>query len=211
MNKYPSLADKQFLMALPVFFKYDPDSGEIGIRGCVVGVSVRGGAKDVTLRASGRSIEGMYAAVILKTGMDISEFSVRRINKGAGDNRWANLEVYSRQVARPHFADIPSELTPDTTSIIYSYTHRTNGLKYIGRTINPESRMKDHICSALNPKTKFSKALAEHGVNAFDYRVLKVCHVDTMRYWEAYYIDRYEAVKTGYNTAKVKYRMERVH
>ena len=61
--------------------------------------------------------------------------------------------------------------------IIYCYTNLKNNKKYIGQTINPEQRYKQHISSAFNPNDKdyeavIHRAFRKYGYDSFVYEIL---------------------------------------
>ena len=79
--------------------------------------------------------------------------------------------------------------------IIYCYTNLINNKKYIGQTINPEQRYKQHLSSAFNPNDKeydslIHRAFRKHGFNNFQYSILidDINHIDLLNNLERYYI-----------------------
>jgi group I intron endonuclease len=65
--------------------------------------------------------------------------------------------------------------------IIYCYTNKLNGKKYIGQTIHPEQRKRNHIHEALkkNSDYNFHCALRKYGIENFAYEVLLECESRT--------------------------------
>ncbi len=87
------------------------------------------------------------------------------------------------------------------TGIIYCYTNKINGKKYIGQTINPEQRKRNHKHEALNYKTDyyFHRAIRKHGLENFEYKVLEE-NIENLSDREEYYIKEYNTLwPNGYN------------
>ena len=62
--------------------------------------------------------------------------------------------------------------------IIYSYTSKIDGKKYIGQTKRPLHRHSSHVYYSNKkgaPHLPFNKSASQHGLDAFSYNVLKVC------------------------------------
>lgn len=91
--------------------------------------------------------------------------------------------------------------------IIYCYTNKINGKRYIGQTINPEQRYSAHKSAAYNKnnyeyKTPFHAAIRKYGWENFDYTILvqDVNDIDLLNSLECYYIKAYNSkVPNGYN------------
>jgi group I intron endonuclease len=62
------------------------------------------------------------------------------------------------------------------TCYLYTITHRESGKAYVGISVKPERRWIQHRYQARhNPKKHLHCALAKHGPEAFDWRVVEVC------------------------------------
>ena len=108
--------------------------------------------------------------------------------------------------------------------IIYCYTNKINGLKYIGQTTNEQGRRY----SFLNPNSryctsykqfknggtlsKFDQARKDYGLEAFDYEILETFEnedseylVDQLNALETYYINKYDSMNNGYNMTEGGY------
>ena len=57
--------------------------------------------------------------------------------------------------------------------IIYCYTNKINGKKYVGQTIHPEKRKWEH--SKAYDDSIFHRAIRKYGFDAFDYEVIEEC------------------------------------
>lgn len=85
--------------------------------------------------------------------------------------------------------------------IIYCYTNKNTGKKYIGQTIHPEQRKRSHLHDAMkrNSDYYFHRSIRKHGINAFDYGVLEE-NVENLNEKENHYIDMYNTIwPNGYN------------
>ena len=93
--------------------------------------------------------------------------------------------------------------------VIYCYTDKTNGKKYIGQTISEKRRIIEHLRQTQKYKTVFDKVLQKKGIENFDYDILfeieekrsKISGILNEK--EEYYIKRYNSqVPNGYNVSK---------
>ena len=83
---------------------------------------------------------------------------------------------------------------------IYEYTHRENGKKYIGMTIDPIERNKNHQ-NASDPNSVFHAAIRKYGFDAFNYHVIEWCDESYLGEREMYWISHYNTFKgDGYNS-----------
>jgi group I intron endonuclease len=86
--------------------------------------------------------------------------------------------------------------------IIYCYTNIKNGKKYVGRTIDPEQRKRNHICEALKRGSDyyFHRALRKHGLESFTYEILGEFEEEILDDMEIKFINEYNTVwPNGYN------------
>lgn len=90
--------------------------------------------------------------------------------------------------------------------IIYCYTNKVNGKRYIGQTINPDQRFNAHKSSAFNSKSQeynslIHQAFRKYGYENFIYEVLDEADtVEELNGLEVYYIAHYNTqVPNGYN------------
>jgi len=85
--------------------------------------------------------------------------------------------------------------------IIYCYTNKNTGKKYIGQTINPEQRKRSHLHEAivLESDYYFHRSIRKHGIDAFEYEVLED-NVENLNERENHYINMYDTLwPNGYN------------
>lgn len=98
------------------------------------------------------------------------------------------------------------------TGIIYMYSNKTNGKKYIGQTLDEKSRIREHKCHA-NSRTDsqfaFYSAIRKYGWDNFEYEVLvrvetedKKSLINTLNQLEVYYISKYNSYENGYNNTR---------
>ena len=87
--------------------------------------------------------------------------------------------------------------------IIYSYTNRNTGKKYIGQTIHPEQRKRNHLHEATVKGSDyyFHRSIRKHGWDAFDYEVLEEgIEQKDLNDRESFYIEKYNTIwPDGYN------------
>ena len=82
--------------------------------------------------------------------------------------------------------------------IIYCYTNKINGKKYIGQTINPQLRYNAHKSNYKNPNhieynSLIHKAFRKYGFNNFTYEVLVkgIDDINVLNELEIYYIKKF--------------------
>ena len=91
--------------------------------------------------------------------------------------------------------------------IIYCYTNKINGKKYVGQTINPEQRYNAHKSNYQNRNhTEYNslihKACRKYGFNNFTYEVLVkgIDDINVLNELEIYYIKKFNCqTPNGYN------------
>lgn len=87
--------------------------------------------------------------------------------------------------------------------VIYCYTNRATGRKYIGQTIHPEQRKLNHYHKAINEESHyyFHRSIRKHGWETFEYEVLEEdVKKEDLNDRETYYIKKYDTLwPNGYN------------
>lgn len=90
----------------------------------------------------------------------------------------------------------------EEVGIIYGWYNTKSEKWYIGQTIRPLERFKDHIDAAINKKdnTKFHNALRKYGLDKFVYCVLEenVLRVN-LNLKEIEWIEEFDSFYGGYN------------
>ena len=93
--------------------------------------------------------------------------------------------------------------------IVYCYTNKKNGKKYIGQTINEKRRKNDHLKQNQKYKTLFDKILQKEGKENFTYEILynvvemrsKIFNILNEK--EKYFIQLYNTqLPNGYNISE---------
>lgn len=85
--------------------------------------------------------------------------------------------------------------------IIYCYTNKNTGRKYIGQTIHPDQRKRNHLYEATVKESDyyFHRSIRKHGWSAFEYEVLEE-NVENLNERENHYINMYDTLwPSGYN------------
>lgn len=85
---------------------------------------------------------------------------------------------------------------------IYKITNKQNGKLYIGRSKDIFNRWKSHLTS-LRKKKHGNQHLQEDfnafGIDNFSFEIVEVCKIGESIARESHYIEKYNAVKNGYN------------
>ena len=84
--------------------------------------------------------------------------------------------------------------------IIYCYHNLITGKKYIGQTIKPELRYKQHISQSKRERDKFHTAMRKNGVESFVYGVIEEIEEKELDSREIHWIREYNSVENGYNS-----------
>lgn len=77
-----------------------------------------------------------------------------------------------------------------------------NGMKYVGQTTkNPKKRLAEHLSGAkYGSSMRLHFAIRQFGEQNFELRILQSdIPLDILDYTEAYYIAKYDSIKSGYN------------
>lgn len=88
---------------------------------------------------------------------------------------------------------------------IYKITNKNNNKTYIGQSINPEKRLKEHIYGRKNKKIPyFERILRKYGIEEFTFEIIdKSNNRDYIDYLEKKYIKKFNCIKpNGYNILK---------
>ena len=92
------------------------------------------------------------------------------------------------------------------TSGIYVIENTVNGKKYIGSAVDINKRKKLHLYHLRGDKhhsRKLQNSYNKHGEEAFAFRPLLICRKEDLLFYEQLVLDKFDAVRTGYNVAPV--------
>lgn len=92
----------------------------------------------------------------------------------------------------------------ESKNVIYCYTNKINGKKYVGQTIQTlKERHRKHISPTNNndKNSIFHNAIKKHGIENFTLEILHFADVYSINLLEIYYIEHLNLLdrKTGYN------------
>lgn len=83
---------------------------------------------------------------------------------------------------------------------IYCFTHIESGKKYVGSSIDINSRKAAHIRAAKgNRGCSFHRQMIQLGIENFAFEILELCEVAVMAERETYWIEYYDTVENGFN------------
>lgn len=86
---------------------------------------------------------------------------------------------------------------------VYKLTNKNNGLAYIGETVNLYGRIADHFNCFVGFRSKIKRAIAECGVDSFDFEVLEIClSREERKRLETEYIRKFNTIEAGYNSKR---------
>ena len=86
-------------------------------------------------------------------------------------------------------------------NVVYMYTNKISGRRYVGITNNLERRYKEHLRHSTQ---LIDKKIKEYGIDNFDFEILFVGTYDECKIKEQEYIEQYETMvyQNGYNVTK---------
>lgn len=87
---------------------------------------------------------------------------------------------------------------------VYLIENLINGKKYIGQTVDFESRKRCHKCNHTKKNYYIYLAMRKYGYQNFEYSILmkdKTINHDYLDFWECYFIELFDTLnrKKGYN------------
>ena len=90
---------------------------------------------------------------------------------------------------------------------IYKITNQTNGVAYVGQSINIYRRWREHKRAAKDKKKKeyysdFGTALRTLGSEQFTFEIVEECSADILNEREVYWIAHFDTYNNGYNQTK---------
>lgn len=89
-----------------------------------------------------------------------------------------------------------------STGIIYCYTNTITGKKYIGQTIHPEQRKRNHLHEAImkNSDYYFHRSIRKYGWDKFQYDILEEVGRELLNERELHFIESLNTLwPHGYN------------
>ena len=89
-------------------------------------------------------------------------------------------------------------------SVIYCFHCITTNKKYIGKTIDEERRITQHLYNikySYKGKSKFYSAIRKYGIENFIYGIIEECDETQLIEKEIHYINLYDTFNNGLNTA----------
>lgn len=86
-------------------------------------------------------------------------------------------------------------------SNIYVFTNKINNKKYVGQSINPKERYKQHIKDSKNDNLLFHNAINKYGIDNFDFEIIeKDVSIEEIGCREMFWIKELNSKKpNGYN------------
>ena len=87
------------------------------------------------------------------------------------------------------------------TSNIYVFTNKINGKKYVGQSVNPTERYKQHLRNKNNKHIIFYNAINKYGIDNFDFEIIETnIPIDKIDDREKFWIKELNSMKpNGYN------------
>lgn len=129
---------------------------------------------------------------------------LEKIKKNLHNPRILSMLIWSTYFQKPMTALCNNILGTDTICGIYKITNQTNGLCYIGQSVDVATRWKNHAKAGLGIDTpagnKLYKAMQDIGIWNFSWELLEQCSREELNAKEKYYIELYKSYEFGYNS-----------
>jgi group I intron endonuclease len=87
---------------------------------------------------------------------------------------------------------------------IYLITNKINTKQYVGQTWSSmKHRWQQHYSPSEKSCLKLNRAIKKYGKDNLTIELITVCGMqETADYWEDFFIEKYDTIKTGYNIRK---------
>lgn len=129
---------------------------------------------------------------------------LERIKKDLHNPRILSMLIWSTYFQKPMTTLCNNILGTETICGIYKITNQTNGLCYIGQSVDIATRWKNHAKAGLGIDTpagnKLYKAMQDIGIWNFSWELLEQCPREELNIKEKYYIELYKSYEFGYNS-----------
>ena len=89
---------------------------------------------------------------------------------------------------------------------IYAIENTVNGKMYVGSAADLKKRGSQHFAQlrdSVHHSRKLQRSYNKHGKEIFEFRTLLVCRKEDLLFYEQLAIDKFSAVKGGYNIAPI--------
>ena len=89
---------------------------------------------------------------------------------------------------------------------IYAIENTVNGKMYVGSAANLRGRKSQHFSllqTGMHTNGKLQNSYNKHGKEIFEFRTLLMCRKEDLLFYEQLAIDKFNAVKGGYNIAPI--------
>ena len=143
-----------------------------------------------------------YCLTISQTNIDDIKV-LERIKPQLHEPRILSMLIWKTYYQKPMTTLCNNILGSDTVCGIYKITDQTNGMCYIGQSVDCSKRWKDHAKCGLGIDTpagnKLYKAMQEVGLYNFSFELLEACPREQLNEKERYYISLYQSNQYGYN------------
>lgn len=146
--------------------------------------------------------ESFYSIELSKEDLEDMEF-LSTISSKINNKAAVNKIIYDVYIKRPLTEMIKRLTAGKVVSGIYKITNKTNGVIYIGKSVDIGKRFTQHIKTALGIGTlansSFHSYLAANGIQNFTFEILESVASENLTEREKYYINFYESNKYGLN------------
>lgn len=137
---------------------------------------------------------------------DLSDIQVlENIKPRLNNPRILSMLIWSTYFQKPMTNLCNNILGLNTVCGIYKITNQTNGMCYVGQSVDTATRWKSHAKCGLGIDTpqgnKLYAAMIKDGLWNFSFELLEKCSKEQLNEKEKYYIELYQSKDFGYNSS----------
>lgn len=146
--------------------------------------------------------DSFYRLTLSKDDLEEIE-ELRKCGKHLRNPEPLNKVIWKVYYENPYTSLIGRVVGPGIHCGIYKITNLTNGMCYVGQSVDISNRWKQHIKRGIGAeaptKNKLYPAMAEFGVENFSFEIIEECEKELLDKKEDYWQEFFKAKEFGYS------------